>query len=134
MQFHVATLVTITDGHLIAPNHMDDVYAILNYMTGDNLFTHQLTRAAEECQPALLEQHPWLAGVPELPDGMEHDVIMDVVANLVNTYGQMHEVQPLKPEEHTRIDPVAEARMNFPNAKIIAVDGGHITAVEGDDK
>ena len=40
---------------------IDDLYKILNYMTHDNLYSHQLPRAASTCRPHLVEQHPWLA-------------------------------------------------------------------------
>lgn len=42
-------------------------------MTDDNLFTHQLPRAAGECAPLLLEQHPQLRTVI-VPDRFEPDV------------------------------------------------------------
>lgn len=51
-----AILTVTTDVFLVAD--IGDIYQLLNYMTGDNLFTHQLPRAAGECKPALLAQHP----------------------------------------------------------------------------
>lgn len=61
--FHIGDILSITTGRLVSPRRMDGVYDILNYMTGDDLFTHQLIRAAEECAPALREQHPDLTDV-----------------------------------------------------------------------
>jgi hypothetical protein len=67
-RFDLADVLTVTTGRLLCP--IGHVYAILNYLTGDNLFTHQLPRAQASCQPALLEQHPALVGVavPEIHD------------------------------------------------------------------
>jgi len=60
--FHIGDILSITTGRLVSPRHMEGVYDILGYMTGDSLFTHQLIRAADRCKPVLLEQHPFLAG------------------------------------------------------------------------
>lgn len=61
--FHLGDVLSITDGRMMSPRHMDGIYDILSFMTGDSLFTHQLPRAMKECQPFLLKQHPQLAGI-----------------------------------------------------------------------
>lgn len=58
--FPLDEVITIATGRLVAKRHIDAVYDVLNFMTGDNLFTHQLPRAREECNPYLLTQHPSL--------------------------------------------------------------------------
>jgi hypothetical protein len=35
--FHLGDVLTITTGRLVSPRHMDGVYDVLNFMTGDNL-------------------------------------------------------------------------------------------------
>lgn len=62
-EFHIGDILSITTGHLVSPRHIDGIYDILNFMTGDNLFTHQLPRAVNECTPFLLQQHPQLESV-----------------------------------------------------------------------
>lgn len=57
-RFHVSDLLSITTGRLVSTRHMDGVYEILNHITGDNLFTHQLPRAAKECDPVLASAFP----------------------------------------------------------------------------
>lgn len=64
-EFHVGDVLSITTGRLVSLRHMDGVYDILDFMTGDNLFTHQLPRAGDECKSYLLEQFPQLA-TPEM--------------------------------------------------------------------
>ena len=59
-EFSLGDVLSITTGRLLSDCHMDGVYDILNWMTGDNLFTHQLPRAAEKCEPWLIEQYPQL--------------------------------------------------------------------------
>lgn len=102
MQFTIATLVTIVDGRLIAPNHMDDVYAILNYMTDSNLTTIGLTMVADECKAGLLEQHPWLEDV-RMPVRVDGRNVEEVRAELARKYGEMHEVKPLKNRHTTKV-------------------------------
>lgn len=60
-EFDLSDILSITDGTLVSSRHIDGVYDILNYMTGDNLFTHQLPRASRACEGPLLTQHPQLA-------------------------------------------------------------------------
>jgi hypothetical protein len=59
-EFHVSDVLSITTGLLLSTRHIDGVYDILNFMTGDKLFTHQLPRASDECKPYLQEQFPQL--------------------------------------------------------------------------
>jgi hypothetical protein len=127
--FHLGDILTITTGRLVSPRHMDGVYDILNFMTGDNLFTHQLPRAADECQGLLLAQHPDLKAVevPEEFSGKEH--VEAWLAEQVALFGETRPVTPLHEDDHTRIDPFTEMRMIKPDAEIIAVEppGGDVS-------
>lgn len=59
-RFHISDVLSITTGRLVSDRHMDGVYDILNHMTGESLFTHQLGRASKACKPELLRQFPVL--------------------------------------------------------------------------
>ncbi len=56
--FTLETVLSITTGVLLTD--IGNVYDILNYMTGDNLLTHQLPLAADICKHAIWKQHPKL--------------------------------------------------------------------------
>jgi hypothetical protein len=64
--FALRVILTVTTGRLLTKgagpkdNGIGDLYELLNWMTEDNLFTHQLGRAAEECKPVILELYPEL--------------------------------------------------------------------------
>jgi hypothetical protein len=60
MKFSVDDVLSITTGRLVSSHHIGGVYNILNFMTGSNLFTHQLPDAADRCRPFLLERFPEL--------------------------------------------------------------------------
>jgi hypothetical protein len=58
--YHISDVLTVTTGRLVSNRHIDSVYDILNFLTGDELFTHQLPRASRECEPWLKAQYPQL--------------------------------------------------------------------------
>jgi hypothetical protein len=121
--FHLGDILSITTGRLVSPRHIDGVYDILNWMTGDNLFTHQLPRACDECEGPLLAQHPDLAAIiPPETFGGDKDAVDRWLAEQVTIYGETREVAPLAAEDHTRIDPFTELRMMRPDAEVIVVE------------
>lgn len=130
-QFHLGDILSITTDRLVSNRHMDGIYDILSYMTDDNLFTHQLPRASDECKPALLEQHPQLAdvGVSELdkiPDWQTRSgraaMVGEWLAPLVVQFGEYLDVEMLLPGEHMKINPVAEAEALAGPHKVIAIE------------
>jgi hypothetical protein len=121
--FHVGDILSVTTERLVSPRHIDGVYDILNWMTGESLMTHQIPRATRECAPRLLEQHPQLADV-EVPDdfGGIAGAVADWLEVQVAWLGRELPVAPLAAEDHTYIDLLAEARAVAPNAEIIVVE------------
>ncbi len=118
--FHLGDILSITTGRLVSPRHIDGVYDILNWMTGDNLMTHQLPRACGECEGPLRAHHPDLAAieVPDFPGGDMESVkrfYARWLAEQVTIYGETREVTPLAAEDHTRIDPITELRAMRPD-------------------
>jgi hypothetical protein len=118
--FHIGDILSITTGRLVSPRHIDGVYDILNWMTGDNLFTHQLPRAMVECAPALRAQLPTLDTVP-VPDNLNENTWRKWMDRTVHEFGEMHPVAPLKAEDHTRINPLAELAMMAPGIPVLKV-------------
>jgi len=121
-QFHLGDVLSVTTGRLVSPSHVDGLYDILNFMTGDNLFTHQLPRAARECRPYLITQFPQLSGrtmhsaITELDDalnaetaeGEEKKIVTDWLAKQVAKYGEMFTVKPIPTATHKVKDPLTE--------------------------
>ena len=122
-QFHLGDVLSITTGRLVSPRHIDGVYDILNFMTGDNLFTHQLPRASNECKPYLVEQFPQLAttemdsAIADLSDALKsksgkaqvEKVVADWLAKQVSKYGEMFAVKSIPTDAHEVNNPIAEA-------------------------
>jgi hypothetical protein len=121
--FELGDVLSITTGHLVSRRHIDGIYDILNYMTGDNLFTHQLPRAMDECKPFLLAQHPELADVT-VADVHGRDEVYAWLDKQEAKFGALIDVEPVPTEDHTYIDPISELRMMRPDAEIISVVAG----------
>lgn len=117
--FHLGDVLSITDGRLLSPRLMDGVYDILNFMTGDNLFTHQLPRASRECRPFLIQQHPHLASI-EIGE-VTSENFKDVLERLCAEYGEQVMVNKLPEHAHEFIDPMSELAEKVHPDKIIVV-------------
>lgn len=110
-EFHLGAILSITTGYtldIIESHPMDAIYNILNFMTNDDLFTHALPRAADECKPYLLEQFPFLVGIDPSQKPTEQSW-HDYVNELCEQHGTYHQVMPIHFEDHDVIDPIEEA-------------------------
>ena len=59
-KFSLAVCLSIATPRFVCDD-IGQVYEILNWMTGDNLYTHQLPRAARWAVPIIASRHPDLA-------------------------------------------------------------------------
>jgi len=121
-EFHLGDVLSITTGRLVSPRHIDGVYDILNFMTGDDLFTRQLPRASEECKPYLIKQFPKLAtpemdlAITELDEMLRtknenteaKKIVIDWLAKQAAKYGETFIVEPLSMGAHQYKNPIAE--------------------------
>ena len=118
--FHLGDILSITTERLVSPRHMDGVYEILNFMTRDNLFTHQLPRACSECKPYLLRQHPDLAGI-EVPE-LDKDSWKPWLEQQVAIYGEFLAVEQIPMDDHSQRNPLEELIEMMPDKKVIVVE------------
>lgn len=105
-KFHLGDILSITTGYLMSLAGMSGVYAILNYLTGEELFTHQLPRAANACKGPLLAQHPQLVGAD--CSGVTTENHAARLAELVATYGEWLMVAPVGGGEYQPKNPLIE--------------------------
>lgn len=77
-------------------------------MTGDNLFTHQLPRASDECKPYLLKEMPWLNKV-DISTVQGNDWA-GWLRQQVKKYGEYHKVSTIPQDDHDVIDPREELK------------------------
>lgn len=133
--FDISDVLSATTGRLVSTRHMEGIYDVYNFLTGDSLYTNQLPRAAEECDPWLKSQYPQLMkdapemvellarldhllslGEPELACGQW---VSDVRERL--SLPQMLPLHAMGEDMHTRIDPIEELRAMVGDDKVIAV-------------
>jgi hypothetical protein len=56
----ILTLDVVSAYTGILAGNITGLYEVLNHLTGDNLFTHQLPAAMDACKEGLNAQFPWL--------------------------------------------------------------------------
>lgn len=117
--FHLGDILSITTGRLVSKNHIVGVYDILNFMTSDNLFTHQLGRASDECKPALLSQHPQLAAVTG--DEVTAENFKAWLDAQCAEFGEELMVEKLPEHAHEFIEPMSELAEKVHPDKIVTV-------------
>lgn len=118
--FHLGDVLSITTGKLMSNRHMDGIYEILNFMTGDNLFTHQLSGAMDECRPYLLQQHPQLVDV--VIEGVMGENFHQKLEALCAEYGQEFLVESLPADAREQIDPISELAEKVHPSKIVVIN------------
>jgi hypothetical protein len=115
MKFTFCELASAGTGYLFSDtpddNGMGGVYKVLNYMTGDNLFTHQLPRAFREVSPEICRQHPFLSNLRELVNSEEDlDARIVMMQGIIKNHeGSTFDLTPLDPAACEHKDPIAEA-------------------------
>jgi hypothetical protein len=81
------------------------VYEVLNFVTGDNLFTHQLPRAGRQCQPLVEKQHPFLKEIDL--SGINPENWKDRLAEIKAKYPNTIDLLAVNDWQH--INPITEA-------------------------
>lgn len=121
--FALGDVLSITHDRLVSRRHMEGVYDILNWMTNDNLFTHQLPRASRECKPWLLRQHPQLNKI-DVSD-VDWDHWMDWLLRMERQHGETLSISRIPRDDHTYREPIAELQeMVGPDKPVIVVETG----------
>jgi hypothetical protein len=105
-KFSLGCVLSVTTGRLLSPKGVDGLYEILNYMTGDNLFTHALPRASKEATPHILRQYPQLADVDA--SSVTRENWKQWLAEQVAKYGEELELTPIAEGEYTPRNPLEE--------------------------
>lgn len=138
-KFHLGDILAITTGRLVSPRGMEGVYDILNYMTGDNLWTHQLSRVAEECRPYLLKQYPQFSKenmhseLIKLDKMLETErgktdpekIVLSWFAKHVGKYEKKFPVESFPSGVHEEKNPIEEACDIMGPEKVIVSDGSN---------
>lgn len=120
-EFDLGDVISITTGRLVSPRLIDGVYDILNFMTGDDLYTHALPRACEAMRPVLLAQHPQLRDV-------EHSHVTtenwrEWMDDLYARFGRSLMVAPCQPCDFQSMHPLSEPILDGKSVIVISTEG-----------
>lgn len=118
-KFHLGDVLSITTGRLVSPRYMDGVYDILNFMTGESLFTHQLLRAGDICKPVLFEQYPQLKEVDA--SVVNEKNYEQWIKEQVAKYGEKLSVSPLAVGQYETKNFLQELHEMAPHSKVIPI-------------
>lgn len=120
-RFHIGDIITVITGRLVSPRHVEGLYDILNWMTDDNLFTHQLPRASRECTPSLRRQCPDIAAI-DVPDDLGGEgPVYAWLAEQVAQYGETRRIAKLGSGIHEQVNPIEELLGMVPAEKVSVV-------------
>ncbi|MGQ4351971.1 hypothetical protein ACN6LJ_004662 [Streptomyces drozdowiczii] len=103
----LADILSVTTPHLLSARQMDGLIDLLNWMTGDELEMWQLHRAADECAPALIAQHPVLDGLAP-PPGCSKPALRLWLSSVERQHGTYLKITRLS--SWARQNPVQELR------------------------
>jgi len=120
--FHLGDVISAAFGVLVSPRHMEGVYDTLNFLTGDNLYTHQLPRAGRAVQPFVLQQHPQLAPIAEACAACTTENWCEWLDQQIALYGERLELTPMPAGAWTHIPPLDEPILK--GKDVIAVTTG----------
>lgn len=104
MKFSSGQIVSVVTGVMAC--EMDEIYLILNYMTGDDLYTHQLPRAATACEEYIKKQCKWADSVDT--STLSPKTYKDWIKKLNDTYGEWHDLEPLPVGIWQKKNPISE--------------------------
>ncbi len=97
-----------------------EMYEILNFLHGENLFTHQLPRAMRDAEPWLEESLPFLAEVT-LRD-VTPENYKDVLLRCETAFGALHSIEPIPRTEELRRHPITELEEMVGKDRVIVID------------
>lgn len=106
-EFHLGDILSITTGRIFSTSGMGGIYAILNFMTGEKLFTNQLPRTSDTCKPSLFKQFPHLEELDT--SEVNKDNYQDFLNKQIEQFGEFHEVSHLDEDIYEHKDPILEA-------------------------
>lgn len=72
--YPLGDILSVTTGRLLSRDGMDGIYRILAYLTGDEIYTHQIPAAIDATHLGVLSQHPQLVGVTPVTNADLDDV------------------------------------------------------------
>jgi hypothetical protein len=97
------------------------VYEVLNWMTGESVFTHQLPRIGREATPVVVAAHPALQQAIDEAEQVNQENYAAWRQTWEDRYGPTISVPKFSAATHESIDPMSELAEKVHPDKIIPV-------------
>lgn len=118
-EFATRDVLSTVTGRLMGD--IGGVYEVLNWMTGESVFTHQIPRISREAVPVVLAVHPTLQTAIDEAEQVTPENFATWRDTWEDRYGPTIAVPKFNSDTHESIDPMSElAEMVHPD-KIVTV-------------
>lgn len=117
--FKTEDVMSVITGRLIGD--IGGVYEVLNWMTGESLFTHQLPRVGREALPVIVAMHPHLQQAVDEATQVTPENYKTWKQAWDDRYGSEIAVPKFSAENHERIDFLSELVEKVHPDKIVVV-------------
>lgn len=117
--FPTADVLSTITGRLMG--EIGGLYEVLNWMTGESVFTHQIPRIGREATPVLIAAHPLLAQAVEEAEQVTSENYKQWRQTWEDRYGQEIAVPKFTADTHERIDAMSELAEKVHPDKIIPI-------------
>ena len=104
--FDLADFISASTGYLVSD--MSGVYDVLNFVTGDDLYTHQLPRACDEFKAVFFKENPQYAPILEESTTVDTENWAEKLADWKARFGDTITLTPLKKGQHEEKNPIIE--------------------------
>lgn len=97
------------------------IYKVLSWMSGEDVYTHQIPRICREAEPIILAMHPELAHAVQEAEQVTPENFRGWLTKWAARYGGTITVPRLTTEQHERIDPLSELCEMVPPDHVAAI-------------
>lgn len=119
--FPTADALSAITGVIVSEKKIGAVYEVLNWMSGESLFTHQLPRVCGEAQAAAIKLQPALEAACKEAEQVTTENWREWAATWVDRYGETITLPKMGADDHERIDPISEIAEKIPPERIMVV-------------
>lgn len=107
-EFNLGAILNITTNRLFT--NLEDVYEVLNYLTGDSVYTHQIPRVMPIAKAYILSLYPELTGVGDTVEINSFDDAKAFISEQKKVFGNKLPLSPMgKTDGYSHVDPIEEA-------------------------
>ena len=119
--FPIDAVMSTVTGILVSEDGIGCVYEVLNWMTGESVYTHQIPRISREAVPVMLSLYPDMQAAIDEAEQVNGENWRDWLATWKGRYGDNIAVPVMNITEHERIDPISELAEKVSPDRIISV-------------